>query len=73
MEAFKIGSVVFNKKTHCIGIVRKHSQREGVTLTDADGWVNSSELESHTNQKGHTAPSTAKEIESTKSQKYYQK
>ena len=67
MEAFKIGSIVFNKRTHWIGIIRKHSQREGVTLTDADGWVNSSELESHTNQKGHTAPSTAKEIKGMKS------
>ena len=65
---FEIDDVVYNKRTNTIGIVRMEDER-GETKTDADGNVNTSELEyynpmNYPNQKdAKVAPSTAKEID----------
>jgi hypothetical protein len=68
-KKFKIDDVVYNKKTKTIGIVRLEDER-GETKTDADGNVNTSDLQhykpfKYPNQKdAKVAPSTEKEINS---------
>jgi len=63
-----VDSVVYNKRTNTIGIVRMGDER-GETKTDADGNVNTSELEPYNPMKyphqkdAKVAPSTSKEIE----------
>lgn len=65
---FKVDDLVYNKRTKSVGIVRLEDEK-GETKTDADGNVNTSELEkynplknkSHKNAK--VAPSTQKEID----------
>lgn len=63
-----VDSVVYNKRTNTIGIVRMGDER-GETKTDADGNVNTSELEPYNPMKyphqkdAQVAPSTSKEIE----------
>ena len=64
-----VDSVVYNKKTNTIGIVRMADER-GETKTDADGNVNTDELEPFNpmqyphQKKAQVAPSTKKEIDS---------
>ena len=64
-----VDSVVYNKRTNTIGIVRMGDER-GETKTDADGNVNTDELEPYNPMKyphqkdAQVAPSTKKEIES---------
>ena len=66
-----VDSVVYNKRTKTVGIVRLGDER-GETKTDADGNVNTSELEPYNPMKfpyqkdAQVAPSTKKEIESIK-------
>lgn len=66
-----VDSVVYNKRTNTIGIVRMSDER-GETKTDADGNVNTDELEPYNPMKyphqkdAKVAPSTSKEIESRK-------
>jgi hypothetical protein len=63
-----VDSVVYNKRTNTIGIVRMGDER-GETKTDADGNVNTDELEPYNPMKyphqkdAKVAPSTSKEIE----------
>lgn len=65
---FEVDSVVYNTRTNTIGIVRLSNER-GETKTDADGNVNTSELEPYNPMKyphqknAEVAPSTKKEIE----------
>ena len=64
-----VDSVVYNKRTKTVGIVRLGDER-GETKTDADGNVNTSELEPYNPMKyphqkdAQVAPSTKKEIDS---------
>jgi hypothetical protein len=64
-----VDSVVYNKRTNTVGIVRMADER-GETKTDADGNVNTSELEPYNPMKyshqkdAKVAPSTSKEIDS---------
>jgi hypothetical protein len=64
-----VDSVVYNKRTKTVGIVRLGDER-GETKTDADGNVNTSELEPYNPMKyphqkdAQVAPSTEKEIQS---------
>lgn len=64
-----VDSVVYNKRTKTVGIVRLGDER-GETKTDADGNVNTSELEPYNPMKyphqkdAKVAPSTQKEIDS---------
>lgn len=64
-----VDSVVYNKRTKTVGIVRLGDER-GETKTDADGNVNTSELEPYNPMKyphqkdAKVAPSTKKEIDS---------
>jgi hypothetical protein len=64
-----VDSVVYNKRTKSVGIVRLGDER-GETKTDADGNVNTSELEPYNPMKyphqkdANVAPSTKKEIDS---------
>jgi hypothetical protein len=64
-----VDSVVYNKRTKTVGIVRLGDER-GETKTDADGNVNTSELEPYNPLKyphqknAKVAPSTSKEIDS---------
>jgi hypothetical protein len=64
-----VDSVVYNKRTKTVGIVRLGDER-GETKTDADGNVNTSELEPYNPMKyphqkdAKVAPSTEKEISS---------
>ena len=64
-----VDSVVYNKRTNTVGIVRLGDER-GETKTDADGNVNTDELEPYNPMKfphqkdAQVAPSTKKEIES---------
>ena len=64
-----VDSVVYNKRTNTVGIVRLGDER-GETKTDADGNVNTDELEpfnpmKYPHQKdAQVAPSTSKEIDS---------
>jgi hypothetical protein len=64
-----VDSVVYNKKTKTVGIVRMADER-GETKTDADGNVNTDELEPYNPMKyphqkdAQVAPSTSKEIDS---------
>jgi hypothetical protein len=64
-----VDSVVYNKRTKTVGIVRMGDER-GETKTDADGNVNTSELEPYNPMKyphqkdAQVAPSTTKEIDS---------
>jgi hypothetical protein len=66
-----VDSVVYNKRTKTVGIVRMGDER-GETKTDADGNVNTDELEPYNPMKfpyqkdAQVAPSTSKEIESRK-------
>jgi|688.fasta_scaffold36066_7 hypothetical protein len=66
-----VDSVVYNKRTKTVGIVRLGDER-GETKTDADGNVNTDELEPYNPMKfpyqkdAQVAPSTSKEIESRK-------
>lgn len=63
-----VDSVVYNKRTNTIGIVRMGDER-GETKTDSDGNVNTDELEPYNPMKyphqkdAQVAPSTSKEIE----------
>jgi hypothetical protein len=69
-EPSKMGvdSVVYNKRTKTVGIVRMADER-GETKTDADGNVNTSELEPYNPMKyphqkdAKVAPSTQKEVD----------
>ena len=67
-KKFSIDDVVYNKRTKTIGIVRMEDEK-GETKTDADGNVNTSELQhynplKYSNQKdAKVAPSTSREIE----------
>jgi hypothetical protein len=65
-QYFDIDTVVYNVRTRAIGIVRANSMIEGITLTDADGWVNSSELEKYEKQQGNISNSTQREIKAYK-------
>jgi hypothetical protein len=64
-----VDSVVYNKRTKTVGIVRMADER-GETKTDADGNVNTDELEPYNPMKyphqkdAQVAPSTSKEIDS---------
>jgi hypothetical protein len=64
-----VDSVVYNKRTNTVGIVRIADER-GETKTDADGNVNTSELEPYNPMKyphqkdAQAAPSTKKEVDS---------
>jgi hypothetical protein len=64
-----VDSVVYNKRTKTVGIVRLADER-GETKTDADGNVNTNELEPYNPMKyphqkdAQVAPSTTKEIDS---------
>jgi len=64
-----VDSVVYNKRTNTVGIVRMGDER-GETKTDADGNVNTDELEPYNPMKyphqkdAKAAPSTSKEIDS---------
>jgi hypothetical protein len=64
-----VDSVVYNTRTKTVGIVRMADER-GETKTDADGNVNTSELEPYNPMKyphqkdAKVAPSTSKEIDS---------
>jgi len=64
-----VDSVVYNKRTKTVGIVRMGDER-GETKTDADGNVNTDELEPYNPMKyphqkdAQVAPSTSKEIDS---------
>jgi hypothetical protein len=64
-----VDSVVYNKRTKTVGIVRLGDER-GETKTDADGNVNTDELEPYNPMKyphqkdAQVAPSTSKEIDS---------
>jgi hypothetical protein len=64
-----VDSVVYNKRTKTVGIVRMGDER-GETKTDADGNVNTDELEPYNPMKyphqkdAQVAPSTTKEIDS---------
>jgi hypothetical protein len=64
-----VDSVVYNKRTKTVGIVRLGDER-GETKTDADGNVNTDELEPYNPMKyphqkdAKVAPSTSKEIDS---------
>jgi hypothetical protein len=64
-----VDSVVYNKRTNTVGIVRMGDER-GETKTDADGNVNTSELEPYNPMKyphqkdAKVAPSTTKEVDS---------
>ena len=64
-----VDSVVYNKRTKTVGIVRMGDER-GETKTDADGNVNTDELEPYNPMKyphqkdAKVAPSTSKEIDS---------
>jgi len=64
-----VDSVVYNKRTNTVGIVRLGDER-GETKTDADGNVNTDELEPYNPMKyphqkdAQVAPSTSKEIDS---------
>jgi hypothetical protein len=64
-----VDSVVYNKRTKTVGIVRMADER-GETKTDADGNVNTDELEPYNPMKyphqkdAQVAPSTTKEIDS---------
>lgn len=64
-----VDSVVYNKRTKTVGIVRMPDER-GETKTDADGNVNTDELEPYNPMKyphqkdAKAAPSTSKEIDS---------
>ena len=68
-KKFKVDDVVYNKRTNTIGIVRIASDNRGETKTDADGNVNTSELEPYSTYKyphqegAEVAPSTLKEID----------
>lgn len=63
-----VDSVVYNKRTKTVGIVRMADER-GETKTDADGNVNTDELEPYNPMKyphqkdAQVAPSTSKEID----------
>jgi hypothetical protein len=63
-----VDSVVYNKRTKTVGIVRMADER-GETKTDADGNVNTSELEPYNPMKyphqkdAQVAPSTQKEVD----------
>ena len=63
-----VDSVVYNKRTNAVGIVRMGDER-GETKTDADGNVNTSELEPYNPMKyphqkdAKVAPSTQKEVD----------
>lgn len=63
-----VDSVVYNKKTNTVGIVRMSDER-GETKTDADGNVNTSDLEPYNPTKyphqkdAQVAPSTQKEVD----------
>ena len=63
-----VDSVVYNKRTKTVGIVRMADER-GETKTDADGNVNTSELEPYNPTKyphqkdAKVAPSTQKEVD----------
>ena len=63
-----VDSVVYNKRTKTVGIVRMADER-GETKTDADGNVNTDELEPYNPMKyphqkdAQVAPSTTKEID----------
>lgn len=63
-----VDSVVYNKRTKTVGIVRMPDER-GETKTDADGNVNTDELEPYNPMKyphqkdAKAAPSTSKEID----------
>lgn len=67
-KKFLVDDVVYNKRTKTIGIVRLEDER-GETKTDADGNVNTSELQHYNPMKypkqkdAKVAPSTAREIE----------
>jgi hypothetical protein len=67
-KKFLVDDVVYNKRTKTIGIVRLEDER-GETKTDADGNVNTTELQHYNPMKypkqkdAKVAPSTAKEIE----------
>jgi len=65
-QYFDIDTVVYNVRTRSIGIVRANSMIEGITLTDADGWVNSNELEKYEKQQGNISNSTQREIKAYK-------
>jgi hypothetical protein len=64
-----VDTVVYNKRTKTVGIVRMGDER-GETKTDADGNVNTDELEPYNPMKyphqkdAQVAPSTTKEIDS---------
>jgi hypothetical protein len=64
-----VDSVVYNKRTNTVGIVRLGDER-GETKTDADGNVNTSDLEPFNpmqfphQKNAQAAPSTKKEIDS---------
>ena len=62
---FKVGAVVYNKRTNTVGIVRMEDEGDGEVKTDADGNVDVDELVKY-NAKKHKdadiAPSTKKEI-----------
>ena len=64
-----VDKVVYNKRTKTVGIVRMADER-GETKTDADGNVNTDELEPYNPMKyphqkdAQVAPSTTKEIDS---------
>jgi hypothetical protein len=67
----EVDDVVYNKRTKTVGIVRLADEK-GETKTDADGNVNTDELEPYNPMKyphqkdAKVAPSTKKEIESRK-------
>jgi hypothetical protein len=67
---FEVDDIVYNTRTKNVGLVRLKSNAKGKTKTDADGNVNTSELEIYnpikfSHQKdGKSSPSTTKEIDS---------
>lgn len=69
-STFEVDDIVYNTRTKTVGLVRLKSNAQGETKTDADGNVNTSELEIYnpikfTHQKDAKAsPSTTKEIDS---------
>lgn len=66
---FGVDKVVYNKRTNSVGIVRIADER-GETKTDADGNVNTSDLEPYNPMKyphqkdAQAAPSTKREVDS---------
>ena len=67
---FRVDEIVYNKRTNTVGIVRLESDDQGITKTDADGNVNTNELQLYNpliykkQANAQVAPSTKREIDS---------